>query len=337
MTIPAVSVVIATRERPAALHRLLRSVQVQDLSDFECIVVDDGSSADALAACEQFWPELDGRFQLHRKVRAGAWSGGPGMGRNAGVALARGPYVAFCDDDDYWTRTDHLSTAARAMAATDADLLFADMQTSVAGQVRNPSWFGPQRPALMRTPVPGQPGVYDAALKDVALFLLHRIFHANTLVVRKDLLDRTGGYWDKINFAEDHDFAFRLADQAKRMLFRDAVVADLDVSVHPSIARTFNPEEQLLFGVTACLHAESRVGNPLLRAVARANRAWKLCELSQLQLAEGRRQAAAAFAREAVLLRPTVHAIRSLARALRPGGKAHPTLPPSAKPLLHPV
>lgn len=317
MTTPAISVVIATRERPAVLYRLLQSVQAQDLPDFECIVIDDGSSPGALATCEQFWPSLGERFQLHRKVRVGTWSGGPGMGRNAGIALTRGPYVAFCDDDDHWTRTDHLSVAVRAMADADADLYFADMQTSIAGQVSNPSWFSLQRQNLTRTPVPGLPGVYEVFPANVARFLQHRILHANTLVIRKDLLDRTGGYWDKVNFAEDHDFSFRLADLAKRMLFRDAVVADLDVSPHPSIARTYGPEERLLFGMTACLHAESVVGSALLRAVARDNRAWKLCELSQMQLEAGKRKAAIAFAREAVMLKPTASAVRLLARVLR--------------------
>ena len=314
---PAVSVVIATRERPAALHRLLQSVQAQDLPGFECIVIDDGSSPGALAACEQFWPGLDDRFQLHRKVRAGAWSGGPGMGRNAGIALARGPYVAFCDDDDHWTRVDHLSVAVRAMAGADADLYFADMQTSIAGQVSNPSWFSVQRQGLTRTPVPGLPGVHQVRLDDMARLLQHRILHANTLVVRKDLLDRTGGYWNKVNFAEDHDFSFRLADLASKTLFRDAVVADLDVSPHPSIARTYGPEERLLFGMMACLHAENAVSSASLRAVARGNRAWKLCELSQMQLEAGKRGAAIALAREAVMLRPTTSSIRLLAKALR--------------------
>lgn len=317
MTGPAISVVIATRERAATLHRLLRSVQEQDLADFECIVVDDGSSPGTLDACEQFWPGLGKRFQLHRKVRVGAWSGGPGMGRNAGIALTRSPYVAFCDDDDYWIRTDHLSTAVRAMSGAGADLYFADMQTSAHGEVRNPSWFGASRQDLTRTPVPGSSDVYEVDLASVAQFLRHRIFHANTLVVGKDLLDRIGGYWEKVNFSEDHDFSFRLADQARRMLFRDAVVADLDVTPHPSIARTFNPEEQLLFGMAACLHAESAMKSPVLRAVVRDNRAWKLSELSQMQLDAGKRHSAIAFAREAVMLKPSGSSLRLLAKAVR--------------------
>ena len=57
-----------------------------------------------------------------------------------------------------------------------------------------------------------------------------------------------------------------------------------------------------------------------LRAVARGNRAWKLCELSQMQLEAGKRNAAIALAREAVMLKPTTSSIRWLAKALRSRG-----------------
>ena len=44
----------------------------------------------------------------------------PAFSRNRGIQLARGKLIALCDDDDVWVKTDHLSTAARAMAASDA-------------------------------------------------------------------------------------------------------------------------------------------------------------------------------------------------------------------------
>jgi glycosyltransferase involved in cell wall biosynthesis len=86
---PLVSVIVPTRDRPALLAEALASLAAQTLSDFECLVVDDGGTHGvALPA--------DARFRLVRRD----WSGGAAAARNTGIAEARGRYVAFLDDDD---------------------------------------------------------------------------------------------------------------------------------------------------------------------------------------------------------------------------------------------
>src|SRR6185437_4195179 len=159
--------------------------------------------------------------------------GGPAAGRNTGIIESQGHYVAFCDDDDHWTRTDHLAVAVRAMEAEGADFFFSNMQTSIDGQVINPNWFKllTQRGEM---PITGEPDVYRVSPGELRAFLRHRIFHANTMVVARELLNHLGSYWEKVSFAEDHDISFRLADAAARVLFRTTVTADLDISPHPS-------------------------------------------------------------------------------------------------------
>jgi glycosyltransferase involved in cell wall biosynthesis len=83
---PEVSVVVATRDRPARLAALVDALAVQAGVDSEAIVVDDGS--------EERVPE---RPAL-RVVRLDR-SRGPAAARNAGWPLARAPLVAFTDDD----------------------------------------------------------------------------------------------------------------------------------------------------------------------------------------------------------------------------------------------
>jgi GT2 family glycosyltransferase len=84
-------VVVATRDRVGRLRRLLDSLDAQTVSDFEVIVVDDGSVRHGPAA------ELARRHGF-RHVRRDA-SGGPSAARNDGWPLARAPLVAFIDDD----------------------------------------------------------------------------------------------------------------------------------------------------------------------------------------------------------------------------------------------
>ena len=90
---PAISVVIPTHNRETMLCRALASVFAQRFAPCEVIVVNDGSS-DATAV--QLVKFADTRLRaIHHQRPLGA-----AAARNAGLALARAPIVAFLDDDD---------------------------------------------------------------------------------------------------------------------------------------------------------------------------------------------------------------------------------------------
>lgn len=95
---PTVSVVLPTYCRRASLKRAVGSVLSQSFADFELLVMDDGST--------------DGTDDLIEEIRAGdprvvhvrheRNSGLPALRVNEGIELARGRYLAFQFDDDYW-------------------------------------------------------------------------------------------------------------------------------------------------------------------------------------------------------------------------------------------
>jgi glycosyltransferase involved in cell wall biosynthesis len=94
---PQVSVVVATRDRPRRLERLLAALRAQDgAPPFEVVVVDDGSRAETVAVLEAVRER--GALALE-VVRTGDAPRGPGAARNAGWRSARGDAVAFTDDD----------------------------------------------------------------------------------------------------------------------------------------------------------------------------------------------------------------------------------------------
>ena len=319
MNSPIVSVVIATRDRPDYLKRLLGCVKDQDLRDFECIVLDDGSGTAATAAYDGIWKGLDPRFQLHLKATDDHQPGGPSRMRNKGITLAKGSFVAFCDDDDRWVRNDHLSTAVRAMTNQGAELFFAAMQTSAHGKVEDPDLYAPARSTLERRRLPGESDVYLASLEAMIRLLRHRTLHTDTIVAARTLLCEAGLYWDKTNLAEDRDLAFRLTDRAAKILFRSTVVGELDVSRHQSLYRSYAAQEKALFASLAALHSELGLRNPRLRRLARANRAWDLIELSHHLFAGGKTRQAREFATQSFLLRPSLSAVRLLAGSAHPG------------------
>jgi glycosyltransferase involved in cell wall biosynthesis len=91
--IPKVSVVIPTYDRIETLPRSLDSVINQTFSDWELIVVDDGSTDGTDEMILRDYPAV----RLHRQENTGV-----SAARNAGVALASGEWIAFLDSDDAW-------------------------------------------------------------------------------------------------------------------------------------------------------------------------------------------------------------------------------------------
>ena len=190
---PSISVVIATRNRPDKLERLLATVRIQDLQDFECLVIDDASTDDTIKRYSKIWSTLDFRFKLHYQTE----NGGAAVARNIGIKLAAAPYVAFCDDDDFWTRDDHLSVASKVLSESGADFYFADMQTSINGKVDNPSWYSALKNALDDQTRTGDPADRNISRAEMASFLRSRIIHANTLVIKREIFAGGDFYWEK--------------------------------------------------------------------------------------------------------------------------------------------
>jgi glycosyltransferase involved in cell wall biosynthesis len=112
---PQVSVVVPTKDRDLLLRQTLGSISWQRDVAFEALVVDDGSADRELV--ERIVADLaDSRFRVVRHDR----SRGVSAARNRGSEEARGPWVAFCDDDDLWAPgklAEQLDAARRCPAA----------------------------------------------------------------------------------------------------------------------------------------------------------------------------------------------------------------------------
>lgn len=94
---PFFSVVIPTFNRSCKLKKTINSVLEQSFSNFEVLVMDDGSTDDTLAVMKSF---NDKRLVYEWAPN----SGGPATPRNRGINKAKGNWICFLDADDLWCK-----------------------------------------------------------------------------------------------------------------------------------------------------------------------------------------------------------------------------------------
>lgn len=88
------SIVIPVYNREKRIEKCLDSIRKQTFTDYEVILVDDGSVDSSYAVCTRY-AEKDRRFKVIQKE-----NGGVSSARNAGIRASRGQYLAFMDSDD---------------------------------------------------------------------------------------------------------------------------------------------------------------------------------------------------------------------------------------------
>lgn len=89
------SIIIPAYNASRYIARCIESVKVQTFTDFECIIVNDGSKDNTLELCQSL-TEGDCRF-----VIIDIPNGGVSNARNMGLERAKGEYILFVDADDW--------------------------------------------------------------------------------------------------------------------------------------------------------------------------------------------------------------------------------------------
>ena len=118
MTNPLVSIIVPVYNAQKGLSRCLESICSQTYQELEIIVLNDGSTDDSLAICEQF------RAKDPRIVVVDKENEGVSCTRNAGLVLAHGDYIQFADSDDALD-PDYTQNLVQAALEHNADLVIA--------------------------------------------------------------------------------------------------------------------------------------------------------------------------------------------------------------------
>jgi len=197
---PLFTIVIPAYNAEALLEETLRSVLAQSYDDWECLVINDGST-DATEVIARSYASSDPRIRMYSQKNAGIASA-----YNAGIVQARGEWIVMLSADDL-LESEHLATMAEAIVTDNEASLFSTngfyLSQNGSRQKVYPSapWFGRD----------------ECTLSD----LFDRCFYATGITLRKSAVESVGGFESGL-YAEDYCLFLALLAQGYRHRYLDA-------------------------------------------------------------------------------------------------------------------
>jgi hypothetical protein len=189
-----ISVVIPLYNKAATIEATVRSVLAQTWSEFELLVIDDGSSDGGAALVQAI---RDPRLRLVAQPNAGV-----SAARNRGAELARHELIAFLDADDLWDPW-HLDDLARLATAHPLATLYATAYTVIAEH-------GAARPIRLRSwSHDSEFGLIEDYFRDI-VEIEHPV-HVSAAMVRRSRFFAAGGFPVGVKAGEDLIACARLA------------------------------------------------------------------------------------------------------------------------------
>jgi glycosyltransferase involved in cell wall biosynthesis len=213
-----VSVVIPAYNSEKFIAETLDSVLAQTYRPIEVIVVDDGSTDRTADIVKKYETRFAGSTnptdstnktsKTSKTTETGLTylyqkNCGPSAARNSGMAAARGDYIAFLDADDCWLPHTLERLTGYMESHPGVSLVFGDAGSFGPGGVLFPSAF-----AKFGCPEQDNEGVVQKAFERL---LEGNFILTGTVLVKKECLDRLGGFNEALHYGEDYDLWVRIA------------------------------------------------------------------------------------------------------------------------------
>jgi len=192
-----VTIVVPAFNAGKTLKDTLNSILAQTYTDWDLIVVDDGSQDDTFSIAEEYSMNDERIHTIHQenKGSAGAY--------NTGISAAETTWICICSADDL-LMPDHLETVAKAIERSEGDAVFT---TSGA------RYLQPDGSMIIDPVEPLDDSYHEEFPRDVA----RRGLYGVGAVYKKEMFEKLGGYTEHI-YSEDHDLWLRAFAAGYRFL-----------------------------------------------------------------------------------------------------------------------
>ena len=221
-SLPLVSVIVATYNYGHLIGQTLESTQAQTYQNWECIVIDDGSTDNTskVVAC---YKEKDDRIKyIHQKNR------GQAAAKNNGIRNSAGKYLQFLDADDLIESKKFERQVEYLEQHPEVDIIYGSVRyfSTENTDERLYSMWGGNRPWMPEVSGQGE---------DILLALSGgNIMAVNSALIRRSIIDDVGLFDEMAPPLEDWDYWIRCAARGKRFQYAGFEGTLALVRSHPS-------------------------------------------------------------------------------------------------------
>ena len=231
------SVIIPLYNKAPYVAKAIDSVFAQTFTDFELIVVDDGSKDDSAQIAEQAI-EGHANCRLIRQKNAGV-----SMARNNGVAASQGDYLCFLDADDWWAPT-FLEEMSQLIEAYPEAGIYGTSYT-IVNETKHKTRV---------SPIGVEPDFEQGYINYCQVYAktLAMPLWTGAVCIPRGIFDEMGGFPKGIKLGEDFLLWIRIALKYKvAFLNKPLAYYNQDVEVaNRGVGHLYKPEEHMLWNLT---------------------------------------------------------------------------------------
>jgi len=192
-----VSINIATRNRAHLLERCFKSIFNQTYTNYEIVIVDDGSSDNTEHVVKEYADKCDNDI-IYIKSKENI---GVARARNICLKNSKGKYIAVMDDDDEWIDSDKLSKQVKILEETSNVIVCSSVNLiNASGDIKQKIINKPDN-------------IFGILLKG------NGIIYSPTVLVEKSVMEAIGGYDVKLKRGVDSELYREIVYEHKKEIF----------------------------------------------------------------------------------------------------------------------
>jgi len=195
------SIIIPVYNVEKYLNQCIDSVLAQDFTDYEVILVDDGSTDTSSAICDDYAKKFTQIKVIHKT------NGGLSDARNFGIKEAQGDYLMFLDSDDFWNGRNILTEIHNIIKGNNPDLIITGY-----------TLYFSEHNKKLSTDFSLIKELKTDFIED-SYYLVHNDFYeflACNKIVKRNIIINNNIFFPKGKFSEDMPWNYKLVDFIKK-------------------------------------------------------------------------------------------------------------------------
>ena len=216
---PIVSIIVPVYNAEKYIRKCLDSILAQTHTDWEAILVDDGSSDNSGVICDEYAAKDKRCKVIHQK------NGGVSVARQTGLDNTQGEYVIHCDPDD-WVEPNMLEELLHCATANNADMVICDF-------IKETGYISIYESANLQNPI---------TAKEVLHKIIDQQLHGScwNKLIKKSCIANIGFSPSSISLCEDELFNIKILRNNIKVIYLPKAYYHYNIGNNDSICHSSN-------------------------------------------------------------------------------------------------